>query len=129
MGVSTDGLLWYGVDLGNDEDEFNEKIRRIIYGPDEEDDDYDDGNNELYGDGREWMTEHGLTGVEFVTHCSNDYEMFGLAVAGTLTTARRGYPVSIDALPTPDDTNLRAALEVLGLEPGRVGWLLASYWG
>lgn len=126
MGVSTDGLLWYGVSLGDDDEEIGERISDIVNGP-------EDSDTYLYGDGREWLAEHGLTGVEFVHHCSHDYPMWGLALAGTLVRAYRGTPksVTLRVISPEEDALLTAALEALGLDVpfDKYGWKLASLWG
>jgi hypothetical protein len=128
MGTSTDGLLWYGVAIDgspDDGDELAEKILAITDG------DPDDEDNYLYGDGREWLAEHGLTGVEFVDHCSYEYPMYGIAVAGTLTRASRGYPRRVDPTETPDPAPVIAVMAALGapVDADAVGWHLASMWG
>lgn len=123
MGQSTDGLLWYGVAIegtADDGDELAEKIDTILNGEE----------GELYGDGREWFAEHNLPGVDIVRHCSYEYVMYGLAVAGTYTRAWRGSPklVEIPDFP-PDTTQLEAVLKELGAEDLPIGWHLASMWG
>jgi hypothetical protein len=131
MATSTNGLLWFGVTFDGspeDGDELPEKIHDILYGPTDEDGEPAD-EDDLYGDGREWFAEHGLTGVEFVEHCSQDYPMYGLAVAGTVVVARRGYPVRVPpTYETPDATPLHAALKALGVDDAAIGWHLASMW-
>lgn len=123
MGVSSDGLLWYGVALEDDgyDDDLSERLEAIIDGPD----------GEGYGDGREWLAEQGLTGVEFVRHCSYDYPMYGLAVAGTSTRASRGYPKRVDLDGTPDPAPVLAAMRALDIpiEDGAIGWHLGSLYG
>ena len=127
MGTSTDGLLWYGVSFDgspDDGDVLAEKVSEILNGP-------DDGEDYLYGDGREWLAANGLVGVEFVTHCSYDYPMYGLAVAGTVTRAYRGSPELVAMDREPDAFSLVAALEALGVsvDTAPLGWHLASLWG
>lgn len=123
MGVSSDGLLWYGVALEDDgyDDDLSERLEQIIEGAD----------GEGYGDGREWLAEHSLTGVEFVHHCSYDYPMYGLAVAGTSARAARGYPKRVDLGSTPDPAPVVAAMRALGVpvDEDAIGWHLGSLYG
>ena len=130
MGVSSDGLLWYGVDLGDGEDDLSEHLEAIINGPDEDADDYDE-DADFYGDGREWLAEHGLTGVEFVQHCSYDYPMYGLAITGTSVRAPRGYPKQVDLKGAPDPAPILAAMRALEVPVNEdaIGWHLGSLYG
>jgi hypothetical protein len=128
MSASTNALLWFGVAIEgspDDGDEIPERIHAITYG------DEDDDENDLYGDGREWMAEHGITGIEFIEHCSGDYPMYGIAATGTVLTAHRGYPEQVNGLTVPDDlTPLIATIRALGIDQDSctIGWHLASWW-
>lgn len=146
MTTSTDGILAYGFDLGDDfgfdgddtpdwaaEDD-NGRIdwagdaqRALLTAT---------GFTEVYEDGRagyfarEREAEAAL-GVAFVAHCSDGYPMWLLAASSQ--TARRGFPEPVDmALPAGADERLAWAVETLGLDhlKGRQPtWLLASWRG
>jgi hypothetical protein len=74
-------------------------------------------------------------GVEVDTHCYADCPMYLVAIPSTTRTARRGYPVAVDALVVPEgaDEQLHTFMAKMGIEkpPGqeRPGWWLVSYWG
>ncbi|MGZ4516696.1 MAG: hypothetical protein ACXVXN_02075 [Mycobacteriaceae bacterium] len=126
MGQATDGIVFWGVALG-DEYEASERVSELVNG------DPDDDSSDLYGDGREWLAEHGLTGIEFVHYCSETAPMWGIAAAGTVVTAHRGWVKMLDLpqYPAPDwSINVQRAVEALGLDLGRdkYGWNLVSYW-
>ena len=128
MSTSTDAILWWGVAIPDEDYDATERVSEIVNG------DPDDEDSNLYGDGREWLTEHGLMGkVEFVDHCSMSSPMWGVALAGTVTRARRGYPHSVGRSLEPahdPDGNVHAAVEALGLDlpHDAYGWHLASFW-
>lgn len=155
MGVSTDGILAYGYDLGEsgeqhfvgfDEDDAPAWLKED---PDDEDTDLKDfgdaaerrlldasGFTETWetriGDGyhkRETEAQKAL-GVQIETHCSGDYPMYLLAAK--VITASRGTAEAVD-LTLPDNAaeRLAWAVETLGLDVGdqKPRWLLASYWG
>ena len=96
MGLSTDAIVAFGFDLGEDF-EFDG------YNPE----DYDDGMSEYFDrliGIKEWQSEGWVSfevdeeirkaaPVELVLHCSYDYPMYFLAVRGTVTESNRGYPV------------------------------------
>lgn len=128
MGQSTDGIVFWGVALGDgDEDERVERITEIVFG------DPDDDESDLYGDGREWLAEHNLTGVEFVHYCSQTSPMWGIAAAGTVVTAARGWAKRLDLPQHPApiwSVDVHRAVEALGLDLAhdQYGWNLVSYW-
>lgn len=124
MSQATDGIVWWGIAFGDREYEVHERIAEIINGQDGDD---------LYGDGREWLTERGLFGkVEFVEFCSMSSPMYGVAAAGTVVTARRGWvkPLDLAAPPAGWSIDVQAAVEALGqdLAHADYGWKLASWW-
>lgn len=148
MGVSTDGLLVYGYDLGGGDDEW--KIHNIG--------EYDDFE-------RPWLDESegfsesartallasvGFTetdyqvdgffdrkraaeakvGVTFEGYCSDAYTAYMLSAK--TYTACRGDCLVIDFAVDPAwNEQLAHALKVLDIEPKQAEprWLLASYWG
>ena len=87
MGVSTDGILVYGIPM---EEEFN--FMGELYT-----DEYIDhllGVEECEWDVR--RDARNACPVEIVSHCSYDYPMYIVALTGTRIWASRGYPVEVD---------------------------------
>jgi len=144
MGTSTDGILAYGYDLGDDFGfEYDDKNRPAWM--DNDDESYAEtawrmllnanGFTETYGDGhanyfrRERAAEEAL-GLKLVFYCSGEASMYILAVKEI--RAHRGEALTID-LSVPGNANerLQWALDVLGVKPkaDKPQWLLASYWG
>ena len=144
MGVSTDGQLTFGIDLG---EELPEKIRELI------DDDGFDFDEFIYRDvGVEGSWSRDMSDeeksdyfarrktardeypVQLIIHCSYDYPMYIIAPNVKQATRRnnRGYPVEIN----PDDlkvsTRAYAAFMAWcgkwGIE-GEPRWWLSSLWG
>lgn len=146
MTTSTDGILAYGFDLGDD---FGFDGDDTPDWATEDDDGCIDwagdaqralltatGFTEVYEDGRagyfarEREAEAAL-GVAFVAHCSDEYPMWMLAAAVQHASRGRAEPVDL-AAPENADERLAWAIEVLGLDKfgGRQpAWLLASWWG
>lgn len=152
MGVSTNGLLFFGVEFEEgfefpwDAEEFEgdeEEWWRSVGGwvapfePFDERGEYAEGFTK--GDPRvgeyfdlqsKWESSHPMP-IEIVNICSDDCPIYALAVAGAVTTARRGYPVRIvPAELVADPAPLLAFCEKYGIElENEPRWLLASYWG
>ena len=131
MGVSTDAILFYGID-------FDESI---MENQTDEADDVFSENPEgwlakyLGCDAEDWKTRSlflEATAVELVKHCSVDFPMYALAIRGSVTRAYRGYPkqVAVESRDTgPWDELLAVACDKLGLLPkARPAWLLVSMW-
>ena len=150
MGTSTDGILAYGFDLGEDFGfDWDDESPRPAW---TESDDYEAWNVVLlaahgftepepdWGTDREawqaWDERKGAAleeiGVEFVMHCSEQCTMWILAAEHYENA--RGFPVEIPNLDVPDnaDERLAWATDVLGLtkfQGQQPKWLLASWWG
>jgi len=93
-----------------------------------------------------WDREHPCP-VEEVSHCSDDYPMYILAVPGTVTVARRGYTETIECLPLVSAEKLLPFYALLQKhvapliedwldENGEIDttewaahWILSSFWG
>jgi hypothetical protein len=138
MGVSTDAILAYGVDLGDDidldwledVDDIGEALEsRLLEKLAGFTDEWTDGD-ETYFDRKQAAEEK--TGVEIEYHCSYDYPMYFLAARGSVTRANRGYPQKVPTLLSRTrywDESLLEAQKALGLEVKTPGWYLFSMWG
>ena len=115
MGVSTDGILFYGAHLP----EITENVVRLLcLDPDEE---YD-----------EWELMEELCkkyGLSFGAHCSYDYPVFYVYIKQY--SASRGYPEKIinQSILKEDTEKLKLLLKDLDIEEDQIGWWLASMWG
>lgn len=159
MGVSTNGVLAYGYDLGGGEAEW--KIQGLgdyeEWKPDWFERGEDDGDDDVVTAAEQhllrasgftetdWSVDgyferkraaEAALGVEFETYCSGEYPIWAL-VAHSIT-CRRGDAQQIDfaALEAQRveegwDAQLQHALTVLGITPeqAKPSWLLLSYMG
>lgn len=112
MGVSTDAILFYGIEF--DEDEL----------------DTDENGELIEGDFLDYLEEK-LEGIdiEIGTHCSYSDPIYYLYTKRYL--ACRGYPERIPRnIPTKDkwDYRIKEACERLGMEYIKPEWLLCSLW-
>lgn len=129
MSTSTDAILAYGYDLG-DEPDFGFADGEVPTWWDDEQEDFADAAHAR-------LDQEGLAtiGVQVVTHCSDSAPKWILAAH--VTEAVRGYPRAVsldDMLADPVrgrwDDKLAWAVETLGLKVQQPPeWLLASYWG
>lgn len=116
MGVSTDAILVYGIPL-----------EKGAIGEHE-----NDGPEE----GPAWMVWSGdpVDGIEIVSHCSGDYPMHIVAIAGSEVRAWRGNPIRLErdlATVEAHDALILAFLKRHGLKRKKgatPGWWLASMW-
>lgn len=127
MGVSTDGILVFGIDLGEELPEaFEEFDESDLWW------DFTDSisGKKSYEDRSKFREEFP---VNLTSYCSSEYPMYILAVNGTETVVRRGSTEEID----PNDMKvsdekiaaLKAFCEEYGIEWKEPKWLLASMWG
>lgn len=142
MGVSTDAIIAYGMNLGEDwhskvpwgeiEDDYGYTIDWEEWVADEAGVGY--GTEATYEDRRAVLDAFP---VEVIHHCSDEVPHLFLAVPGTKLRARRGYPERIEALEVEDgfDAGLEkvnaylGTLSEWGIEDEEFGWYLFSYWG
>lgn len=152
MGVSTDALLVYGIDLTRagycDEEEYP----AFFTDDDEEDFDFDKvlmrdaglapwayhEDDDKCEDIKVFSARRKLAqeqaGVELITHCSGDYPMYILAVAGVGWSASRGSTIEISMadmlvnqlVGTDKLREFCKRHDIPWLNPK---WLLCSYWG
>lgn len=129
MGVSSDGILVYGIDLGEEKPAFL--------------DDYEDMDELLMAEGGQ--TQWGEPGHDFkkqwaflatcpvvlTLYCSYDYPMYIMAVRGTETSVNRGYVEEITSLSVSEEKNDAFIAWCLahGIENPEPKWLLASMYG
>lgn len=102
MGTSTDAILAFGCNLGEEIDENKLEVYETI-------------NDK----------------IEIIWHCSCDVVMAFLAIKGTEIRASRGYPENVPFLPYDQNwpNVLDKALKDLGLEfPLKYGWYVFSMW-
>lgn len=141
MGVSTDALLAFGVDLG---DEYPESLLN-----EDDEGDFESWVLDHVGLARPTVSDYGHPDwvayfakrneiletfpVDLELHCSYDYPMYILCVRGTRKRASRGSPESLDASAltvTPEQVAaFKAFCEEHDIDAGEPGWLLFSMWG
>lgn len=153
MGVSTNGILTYGYDLGGPEHWFLEGIEyeelqgTVPWWPKATDEEEEE--EEGFADavvkalcpvfGFEvpkwsWMVEQKLP-VQVITHCSLDYPMYILSAGLTTHTSYQGRArlLNMASLAVQEEwaKNLQKALDALDIKPiqQEPGWILASLWG
>jgi hypothetical protein len=139
MGISSTGILYWGLDFGED---------RPWLG---EDDPYDEDDEEFDPDDCLWMANGAKKtdsyavqresakdlGVEIIIHCSYDYAMYGLGVSESVRRASRGYPVKLnEVIVKPEwEVMLWIAREKLAAKfgpawaEGDPSWILTSVYG
>lgn len=128
MGQSTDGILVFGIDLGEDMPEFLEEHENDWWS-------FMDAISGLadhpdYEKRRKFREEHG---ADLVSYCSYDYPMYILAINGTERRVKRGYITEIDpeSLTVPQEKidALKKFCEEYDIEWHEPKWLLVSMWG
>lgn len=141
MGVSTNAILVFGIDLGE------ELPESWIKSEDEDEFDFDNYLAEKAGHPpwREDMSEPerqlrwknireivGSSPVSLLIHCSCDYPMYILAVNGTEISASRGYPEEIlDSNLSVDQVRIQKFKEWVinsGIGWSEPKWYLCSMW-
>jgi hypothetical protein len=141
MGVSTDAILAFGFDLGEELPEallevlaedsyftFEDFVLKLagLVAPDydkiglPEWDDYRSAKSKA-------ITEFP---VEIVRHCSGSCPMYFLSVNGTQQSARRGYPQDVKLVDISEEqlARLKEFCERFGIEWQEPSWQLFSYW-
>ena len=112
MGVSTDAIFAYGVNLGEE------------MPPGMTTEQWDD-ITDVWGD-----DEIAERGFEVIYHCSGEYPMYFLAVPGTQLTAWRGSPKTVDSLSIESDplAQFINAMKGLEVDVSEAGWHIFSMW-
>lgn len=153
MGQSTNAILCYGFEVGEED----EKPDWMQPEGDNEEFDFDDFVASRFSDSiREpgefhqenyehdpaiqkqwsdyWAAKRELVksaGVELVSHCSGDYPMYILAVKSSVITAHRGYPKRLpnDMVADPEWRKvLEGFCEKTGIPMQEPGYILCSNW-
>lgn len=125
MGVSTDGILAFGIDFGEELPEFLADFEDVWW-------DYTDSisGETDYKKRSEFRDNHI---ADLVMYCSYEYPMYILAINGTKTEVSRGYTEEIDPsdlrIPQEKIDAFKAFCEENGVEWQEPKWLLASMWG
>lgn len=140
MGVSTDGILFYGIVYGEclfdhlDEvpqwwdDGYGEweeyYIERIAGFTRDDCEDY----SEYYDRKKPILKE---ADIMLGYHCSDGCTMYYVALASSNHCASRGDPEEIKSFEIPEnaDKKIRKFCEIMGFEYEQPKWWLASYWG
>src|SRR5215217_6023399 len=151
MGISTDGILFYGYHLPEGAEVPWDNEEHPLYEHLEDQWDkwfaYKRGLEIRYGESSySWdaicSLEESLP-VEIGIHCSDQVPMYYIAVKGSVVTASRGYPENVDRMVvrsvTHENSGWDKAIKDFVKEfeippPGvdeasEIGWWLASYWG
>lgn len=140
MGVSTDGMLYYGFTLDEDEEWFEDDedldwediACERLGGPNPPDVPYE-GNEKVHS--QFWNKKHAFIeslAVRMGYHCSCEYSMYFVYINTSYTRAARGYPEDLGkTLPVAEDTwdaAIKDFCEKMGIEYKEPHWELASLW-
>ena len=146
MGVSTNGILYFGIELGDEEDvcfpwdDFVDKDNDIYVddyiamklGVTEPDVPYE-GNEALFS--KCWEDKRKAikaTGCEVNYHGSSACVMYYVTLTAKHLEARRGYPEAVteEFLKVTDEQKeqLKKFCAIIGVEWKEPKWMLASYW-
>jgi hypothetical protein len=146
MGQSTNAILAFGFDLGAEEEDCVPEALRAacddgdggfdfetlvladagLREPNHQD--YKAPEWRAYWDAKDAAVKAYPVALEF--HCSGEYTMYFLAIQGTVTTARRGYPqvVELASIAPEKEQALRDFCERFGIEWVEPRWTVFSYW-
>lgn len=142
MGVSTNGILFYGICVDPEDVEIPwhegdmdiEEYYAKQMGLDAPDEEYSDEviiQDKYHKFWKERNKIHAASKCEVVYHCSYDYPMYGMAISDSVITARRGYPEEIKNI--NKDAQWEALLknycEKMGVKFEQPRWWLVSLWG
>lgn len=129
MGISSDGILVYGIDLGEEKPEFlgdHEDMDELLMA---------EGSQPQWGDeGHDFKKQWAFLATcpaDLTMYCSYDYPMYILSVRGTKKDVARGYVEEVESLSVDDAKRdeFIAWCEAHGIENPQPKWLLASMYG
>lgn len=136
MGVSTDAIIAFGFDLGEERpgwlltgDDWDAVVARDAGLCRPETKNYDDPAWSQYWDAKKAAVA--VCPVELVYHCSWEYPMYFLAVYGTKLKAYRGSPTTFKLRDpgAPTIAGMEQWCAAHGVEWRTPGWYLMSMWG
>jgi hypothetical protein len=149
MGISSDGLLFWGIDFGEyPEHEEGSLAERIFSGEDPEEwenvfaefigitrptEEYEKAKEKYSQYWKEVREAAKKIPCEFRLHCSYDYPMHYACVSESLLSADRGYPTIIEPehfiIKPTWHKDLKYFVELFGLTWSEPKWHLASLYG
>jgi len=149
MGVSTDGILFYGICLPEESYEWSDDSNCFIeekLGLKDQSGLFDEHGEYAVEEGTEeherrkklWhkhkdrcMAARKELGANVDIHCSYNYPMNYIFAEGSRIRASRGYPEEVKSLEVkPEwDVNIRKLCDILGVEYEQPKWYLVSMWG
>jgi hypothetical protein len=136
MGVSTNALMAFGFDLGEERPEsFTDSDEGYFEADEFLLRDFDAGIPEWTpGVGPDYWDNKSAAlakiPVDIIEHCSGEYPMYFLAVRGTECEARRGYPSVAEQreIAAAEIDAMRAFCEKHGIEWQEPRWYIFSMW-
>lgn len=155
MGVCTDGIIFYGIEYGEDLPERAGVVVDSVdwwYGADDIYDKKMGVKAPIYPERsdfegpKEWeeaLDEYGAAakriedarGCELSTHCSGEYPIYYLALNYKHRVSPRGYSICFNVVDNffkvgpEDDKIIENYCEIMGLKYSQPKWYLASYYG
>ena len=140
MGVSTDGMIFFGIlldddvfDTEDDTDDWACMYARLAQGITCPDVEYE-GNQEVFSEFWKKVreaVEHSLCSIGY--HCSDSYPAPYVALSRANLNASRGYPEELDVemfkVTEEEIQAIKDFCEVLGVPYSTPKWYLASFWG
>jgi len=142
MSTTTDGNLYYGIQLGESRPWTNEDLQYEDYdweeyyamkiGVKKPDAEYSDNTKHLYKE--YWDNKHTLiknSRCSIGIHCSFDYPLYYVCITKSKVTAPRGTPIVIKSLEIEDgwDDALKDFCKIMDIEYEQPHWWLSSLWG
>lgn len=136
MSTSTDAILAFGFDIGEDapwgwkDEEWDEYYvdKKGVFDPEPD-------SQEVTVKFREYCTRRGALldacPVAIITHCSYECPQYIVSMKSTVIRASRGFPEEIEKLQKPEDWEapMREFCSVMGITYEEPKWLLFSLWG
>lgn len=136
MGTPTDAILWYG--YASESEDIRHELESLLRRQGYSEADIEDAPITY---ALEWARKQtGIKTVTLVSHCSIDFQRFGLAIEKTEYTAHRGFPKPVKpgklreleekkGKRWRDDLKTFAKALDWPKKDMRPGWWLGSWWG
>lgn len=140
MGISSDGILFFGIDLGVDEDMespwndgdwediYYEKMREKFPGKYPEKNYIDKDKSKAFFVAKKELEDNGcIIGI----HCSFEYSMLYVAVTESVVNAHRGYPEEVKSFEVKPDwiQKIKDFCELMDIKYEEPKWILTSLYG